>query len=261
MGAGNVTAAFIRWAGKVPATSMQILVFMANVAKDKDEWPWYGQGQEAIAHMALGRPNPGPADVRAVSRAMAPLLAAGAVTVERAAANRGDGNTTARYRLNLTDAADKHRQAWQDTHDGKRRTSDRRRESETHDGKRRVPAAQDDPRHTTVSDGDIRRKVTRHTTVSDETYDGNRRTKEEEEEEELEDQGRKLALRTAVTAARAAAPEADSEPNGVVVDFASRAPRQPAKPSRAAQVQRDIAAASARRAAAREAHQARQEAT
>src|SRR5689334_15321451 len=106
MGARNVAAAYQRWAGKVPASSMQVLVYMAVVAKDSDDWPWYGQGQAALAELPLGRGVPDAADIRAVSRAMARLLDAGAVTVERAATHRSDGNSTARYRLNLHDAAD-----------------------------------------------------------------------------------------------------------------------------------------------------------
>src|SRR4051812_14821525 len=81
VGASNALAAFHRWAGKIPGTSMQVLTYMALVSKDKDDWPWYGQGQESLAQFALGRDNPGRADVRAVSRAMQPLLDAGAVTV------------------------------------------------------------------------------------------------------------------------------------------------------------------------------------
>jgi hypothetical protein len=177
MGARNVVDAYRRWAGRVPGTSMQLLVYMAVVSKDSDDWPWYGQGQASLAEFAMGRENPDRSDLRAVSRAMGPLLDAGAVSVDRAGAARGDGNTTARYRLNLSEAADEAREKWEQTYDGKRRASDARRE----------------PRHTTKSGRDIRRFPTQHTTVSDATYDGNRRTKEKEKtkrSEKTEEEGR-----------------------------------------------------------------------
>ena len=193
MGASNALAAFRRWSGKVPGTSMLLLTYMALISKDKDEWPWYGQGQEALAEFALGRENPNGTDVRAVSRAMQPLLDAGAVSVERAATNRGDGNSTARYRLNITENADRARQKWEESHDGKRRMADPRRKGSPYDEKRRVDGPVDnlpqDQIHTTVSGRAIRRKVTSHTTVSDEPYDGNRRAKEEEDQEERENRG------------------------------------------------------------------------
>lgn len=177
MGARNVAAAYHRYAGRVPALSMQILVYMAVVAKDSDDWPWYGQGQAALAEMAMGRENPDTVDLRAVQRALLPLTAIGAVTVDRGGATRTDGNTTARYRLNLTEQADEARARWALTPDGIRRMSDRRR----------------DPQHPSKSGGDTRRKVTTHTTVFDETPDGKRRPKEEENykrSEKTEEEGR-----------------------------------------------------------------------
>jgi hypothetical protein len=200
MGATNVAAAYRRWAGRVPGTSMQILAYMALVAKDKDAWPWYGQGQEALAEFALGRPNPGRSDVRAVSRAMQPLLDEGAITVDRPAAARADGSTTARYRLNLTDESDAARREWEKTHDGNRRTS--------------KPAQ--DPQRTTVSGHDVRRKTTQRTTESGTTYDGNRRTKEEEDQEEQENRGIRVVVETASRPPRATAP---SEPAPIVELF------------------------------------------
>lgn len=233
MGARNVAAAYQRWAGKVPGTSMQVLVYMAVVSKDVDPWPWYGQGQASLAEHAMGRENPDRSDLRAVQRAMQPLLDAGAVSVDRAGASRSDGNTTARYRLNLTDRADAVRSEWEQTYDGKRRTSDRRR----------------DPQHTTKTGHDIRRKVTQHPTVSDATPDGNRRTKEKEKtkrSEKTEEEGRST---TASHPSRAIGTEA--EPAVVVVPF--RSPRT----SRTMQT---LAAAGAGRAAAIAAHRATEEA-
>jgi hypothetical protein len=241
MGARNAVAAYQRWAGRVPGNSMQVLVYMALVAKDSDDWPWYGQGQAALAEMAIGRENPDRSDLRAVSRAMQPLLDAGAVTVDRAGAARGDGGTTARYRLNLHERADAERRKWEETHDGKRRTSDARR----------------GPRHTTKTGNDIRRFPTQHTTVSDATYDGNRRTKEKEKikrSEKTEEEA--VDLPAAVTLARE--PEADENPSVVVEMFPGAAqearyrppPRWTSRTQDAiAEAQANIAARKAARAA------------
>lgn len=175
MGASNVSAAFQRYAGKVPPLSMTLLTYMANVSKDSDEWPFFRLGQFALAEMALGRPDPDANDLRAVQRGMKPLLDIGAVTVDRSGAVRADGNVTARYRLNLTDRHDEARRKWEGTPDGKRRMSDRRR----------------DRQHPTKSGAHTRRKVTSHPTKSDVTYDGKRRPQETVGiPEEREDQGR-----------------------------------------------------------------------
>lgn len=162
MGASNALDAFRRFGGQVPPTSLVLLLYMALVSKDAHEWPYCRLGQHALAEHALHRPDPDEADLRAVQRALKPLLDCGAVTVDRAGAQRADGNVTARYRLNLHERADKARAAWELTPDGNRRVSDRRR----------------DPQHPTKSDGDTRRKVTGHPTVSDGTPDENRRPKE-----------------------------------------------------------------------------------
>lgn len=101
MGASNAIAAYTVYAGKVPATAMQVLVYMALVSRDADAQPWYSQGHRALAEHALGRAEPDEADVRAVGRAMTALLRAGAVSVVRRGAVRVDGPSTAKYRLHL----------------------------------------------------------------------------------------------------------------------------------------------------------------
>lgn len=102
MGASNVAAAFARYAGQVPPTSLVCLLYMANVSLDRDETPWFGQGHAALAEHALGRPTPiTKSDLRAVERAITPLLAAKALVVDRRAAIRIDGPNTVRYRLQL----------------------------------------------------------------------------------------------------------------------------------------------------------------
>lgn len=102
MGAGNVLRAYDKYAGKVPPLSMVLLAYMAAVSKDTDTAPWFGMGHEALAERALGRPAPVErADVKAVERAVAPLLAAGAIVADRRAAPRSGGAKTVRYRLML----------------------------------------------------------------------------------------------------------------------------------------------------------------
>ncbi len=97
-------AAYAMYAGKVPLSSMQILVYMALVSRDGDESPWFSQGRSALAENALGR-VPGAAsekaDHQAAERAMKPLFAIGAITTDRRASPRRDGSGTARYRLHL----------------------------------------------------------------------------------------------------------------------------------------------------------------
>ncbi len=102
MGAMNVLAAYAKYSGKVPPLSMVLLAYMAVVSMDSDSHPWFGRGHKALAEHALGRAAPiEEADVRAVERAIAPLLKVGAIFVDRRAAPRGDGVNTVRYRLNL----------------------------------------------------------------------------------------------------------------------------------------------------------------
>lgn len=89
MGAGNVLLAYRAYAGKVPGLSMVCLTYMAVVSKDADEYPWFGMGHKALAEHALGRKPPiTDSDLRAVERAVKPLLAAGAIIVDRRAGER-----------------------------------------------------------------------------------------------------------------------------------------------------------------------------
>jgi hypothetical protein len=223
MGATNVGCAFARWAGKVPPLSMVLLAYMSLVSKDADDWPFFRLGQPALAELAMGRENPDAADVRAVQRALKPLLDVGAISVDRSGARRGDGNITARYRLNLHERADQARAEWEATPDGKRRMSDARRE----------------PQHTTKSGGNIRRNLTEHTTESDETYDGNRRPQEERGD-----------MRSDKTKEEGSLTTTSHPPRANVIPIH--------RPSRAATA---LAEAAARRAKAIAEHKARTEAT
>jgi hypothetical protein len=102
MGIKNVLAAFAMWAGKVPQTSFTLLSYMAATSMDTDAEPWFSRGHEHLAIHALGRPaEVERADVKAVERAISPLLRAGAIDTIRRASVRRDGLSTAAYRLNL----------------------------------------------------------------------------------------------------------------------------------------------------------------
>lgn len=102
MGARNALRAYALYAGQLPATSMQLLTYMALVSKDADEEPWFSQGNEALALFALGRVEPiTMPDLKAVQRSLRPLFEAKAITQDRAPAPRRDGPSTARYRLEL----------------------------------------------------------------------------------------------------------------------------------------------------------------
>jgi len=102
MGATNVATVYALWAGKVPPTSMQLLVYMALVSKDSDHSPWFTKGHAGLAEAALGRPLPlERADIKAVERAIGPLLDVGAIKADRRPAHNRRGSSTGRYRLNL----------------------------------------------------------------------------------------------------------------------------------------------------------------
>lgn len=170
MGASNVIDAYRLWAGRVPPLSMQVLVYMAAVSRDHDAEPWFGLGHKALAEWALGRPQPvaddepgDPADLRAVRRAMTPLIDAGAVYVMRRASPNRAGHKTVKYGLNLGLYAARHR---------------------------------------TESDRVIGRNVAGHRTESDGSQDEFRPTEEYEEEEELQEE-EAVDLPTDLTVSRA----------------------------------------------------------
>lgn len=109
VGAANIAKAYGLYAGRVPATSMQMLIYMALVSKDADDQPWFGMGHDALAQLALGR-EAGRAGVKAVERAIGPLFDEGAITTQRRAAQRSTGPNTVRYRLHLDAPAEPRQQ-------------------------------------------------------------------------------------------------------------------------------------------------------
>lgn len=153
MGATNVKRAYAIWAGKVPPQPMVVLLYMALVSMDSDRAPWFGQGHEALAEHALGRKPAATkkeldANQRAVERAVAPLLEAGALIADRKPAPRANAPRTGRYRLSL--------------------------------GREDVPRnASDEP--PTESVPDVPRNTSQRPTETVDTSHGNRGTEEEEE--------------------------------------------------------------------------------
>jgi len=116
MGAGNALSVYSLYAGKVPPTSLQILVYMALRSMDSDAKPWYSESAATLAALAIGRRIPADpdgrlqasaADVRAVERAITPLYVVGAITIARHSYGR-PGQSVGRsaiYRLWLIEPA------------------------------------------------------------------------------------------------------------------------------------------------------------
>ena len=106
MGSSNALAAYRLYAGKIPPASLNVLVYMALVALDKDAEPSWWEGHKMLAIRALGYPEPvGRAGRAAVERAVTPLFRAGAITTTRHAAGHAGRVTTVRYRLWITEPA------------------------------------------------------------------------------------------------------------------------------------------------------------
>jgi hypothetical protein len=162
VGASNALSAFRLYAAKVPPTALNVLVFMALVAMDRDDPPRYWLGHEALAVHCLGRDEASitDSDLRAVRRAITPLFEAGAITVARHSSGNARKHTTVEYQLHLVTPAS----------DEKRPVDNR----PAPDGNR--PSA----------DGVIGRNAAEHRTKSGSAPDGNRPAKEDEEEQERE---------------------------------------------------------------------------
>lgn len=115
MGAHNAFAVY-RLYGHLPATTVQLLNYMALVSLDHDPNPWFSMGHMALAKHALRREitcECGRSSCRAckphlqaVYRGLKPALAAGALTVDRGPArSRTDAPCTTRYLLHLREPA------------------------------------------------------------------------------------------------------------------------------------------------------------
>lgn len=185
MGASNAIAAFEQYAGLVPPTSLLLLVRMALTAKDSDAEPWYEQGHEALARLALGRGKHAEVtrtDVAAVERAIAPLRKIGAISTDRRPARRRDERSTVKYRLHLK------------APNVPRKTLDVEAPPEVTQADQRatVSVARDTPQRPTENVGSTSDNVPRNSeqrpTVSGATSHGKRGTpyKEEEKEEKEE---------------------------------------------------------------------------
>jgi hypothetical protein len=114
VGASNALAAFRLYAAKVPPLSMNALAYMALISLDADAEPWWRQGTDALAVMALGRDElvetgDSKEDARArkamehaCERVLKPLFAAGAITTTVRSSGHPDRARYAKYRLWLT---------------------------------------------------------------------------------------------------------------------------------------------------------------
>ena len=149
MGSANALAAYRVYAGNVSSTAMKVLAYMALVSLDHASEPSYWEGHEMLAIRCFGASEPvTDSDLRAVRRAITPLLEAGAITTIRHASGHRGRIITARYRLWITEPAP-------DAKRPKRRSR-------------------------------IGRKTVSHRTENGLAPDGNRPTKEKEEKEERE---------------------------------------------------------------------------
>lgn len=192
MGASNVAAAYGRWAGKVPPLSMVLLTYMALISVDADKEPWYSQGHQALAELALGRPTPiTVADLRAVERAITPLLRAGAIVPNRRASVRRDGHSTVRYLLVINDHTEAHARRFSSG------------DKSTEPGEPPVDNPPQDSHRPTDSVLHARRNPTARPTETVTTPDGNRGTEEYEDPVEEREEEEIVAVETAVTVPRA----------------------------------------------------------
>ncbi|MFV2172392.1 hypothetical protein ACFHW2_11580 [Actinomadura sp. LOL_016] len=205
MGALNVKRAYAAFAGKVPPLSMQLLAYMAVVSLDGDAEPWFGQGHRVLAEEALGRPAPAEEkDVRAVERAIGPLLKAGAIVADRRPAPRRDAPGTVRYRLILPRSV-----VPRNPVDVEARGGD-------------VPRKPSDERPT-ESGGDVPRFPAERPTECDGTSHGNRGTEEKEEDEETAGVSRSASEREATRWLHGQYGLTDSEAAAVIEVVRSRA--------------------------------------
>jgi len=178
MGAHNGFAVY-RLYGHLPATTVQLLNYMALVSLDHDPNPWFSMGHMALAEHALRREitcGCGRSSCReckphlqAVYRGLKPALDAGALTVDRGPArSRTDAPRTTRYLLNLREPAGQSRPL-----------APHPAEPD--------PAVSDVPRSTESVPHGLRNPFQRSTESVPTVY-GIRRPEEEEEEEERVDE-------------------------------------------------------------------------
>jgi hypothetical protein len=90
---------------------MNVLLYMALVARDNDAEPQWWEGHDVLAMHVFGRQptddqkRVSRSDLRAVERAITPLFSAGAITTIRHASGHHDHVVTVRYRLWLNGPA------------------------------------------------------------------------------------------------------------------------------------------------------------
>jgi hypothetical protein len=102
VGASNALRVYAAWGGILDDRPLRVLVYMALVARDKDATPWFSQGHDVLAEMALALPDPGsPQASRAVRRAITQLHGQGAIRTIKRATYGKRGTSNVHYRLYL----------------------------------------------------------------------------------------------------------------------------------------------------------------
>jgi len=163
VGAANALRVYAAWGGVLGDRPMRVLVYMALIARDKDAEPWFSQGHEVLAEMALALPAPGsPQAARVVRRAITQLHARGAIRTVKRATYGKRGTSNVHYRLYL---------------DGPQPQVTNRPVDNSQ------PQVTDRP----MADEAIGHSVVAHRSLSGRPQVTQRPTKEEEEEEELKD--------------------------------------------------------------------------
>ncbi|MFI5931281.1 hypothetical protein [Actinoplanes sp. NPDC051494] len=115
MGAGNVKAVFDRYATQLPWRPFAALVFMANTSLDADPWPYYSAGLDHLTAVLFKTPDPSATQLRDVRRLVRGMVDDQVITKDREASSlrKNARDRSARYRLNIHDAADLARKQWE----------------------------------------------------------------------------------------------------------------------------------------------------
>lgn len=137
MGAANALAAYRLYAGKVPPTSLAVIVYMSLVSLDRHPEPSWWEGHDMVAIRCFGYTEPvSEAGRRAVRRAITPLAAVGAITTIRHGSATHGRTITVRYRLWLDQPAQDGNRPKQKACTGRKASALRTKNGRAQDGNR-----------------------------------------------------------------------------------------------------------------------------